>query len=175
MQTRLPDLSAVTDADARRLLTAYLPVVRRVWATLYRRLPEDEALAVGTDAVLEAFLSCNLARSSESTWVRKVIHWRLAEAIKQMPWDRACVSLDVDPQVLNGKNPDEAYARTSAVAALTTLPINYQMVVDGHMRGESFSEVARSIGISPQRAHRVARRAWVLLRLELDPPAEEPT
>lgn len=147
-------------------------MVRRARATLYRRLAEDEALAVGTDAILEAFLSLDAARAQEATWVRRVVHWRLAEAVKALPWDRGIVSLDVDPQVLNGKNPDEAYARTSAVAALTTLPINYQMVIDGHMRGESFAEVARSIGISPQRAHRVARRAWVLLRLELDPPLE---
>jgi RNA polymerase sigma factor (sigma-70 family) len=165
----------VSDADARRLLRAYLPVVRRIAATLYAALPEDEALATGTDAVLEAFLSLDPSRAAEGTWVRRVVHWRLAEAVRRQPWDRQAESLDVDPQLLNGQNPAEAYERASAIAAIAGLPVRCQMVVVGRMRGETYAEVGESLGISPQRAHQVERRALLLLRLELEPapaPAE---
>lgn len=163
---RLSDLSGVSDATARRLLDAYLPLVRRVASRMYRALPEHEVVAVGTDAILEAYLTQDEARSSEATWVRRVVHWRLAEAVRRLPWERNAESLDADPQVLNGKNPEEAYQRASAFAALARLPPNHQMVIDGRLRGESYVEVGHSIGISPQRAHRVAKRALEVLASE---------
>ena len=164
MTARPVDLSRISDSDARRLLTEYTPVIRRLHATQYRELPADEALAVGTDAVLEAFLSCDLARSAESTWIRKVLHWRMAEACRRQPWDSTADSLDVDPQVLNGKSPEEAYVRASAVAALTTLPIRQQMIVEGHMRGETYASIGEQLGISAQRAHTLGKQAVIALR-----------
>lgn len=165
MRTRLTDLHTISDADARRLLATYLPLVRRVRASLYRRLPLDEALGVGTDAILEAFLSLDVSKAAEATWVQRVLHWRLAEAVRRLPWDFDAERLDEDPQVLNGKSPEAAYAQQSAFAKLAVLPPKYQMVIDGRLRGESYSELGSSLGVSRQRAQVVGQKAIVFLQI----------
>lgn len=171
MRTRLTGVHLISDADARRLLGAYLPLVKRIRASLYRRLPLDEALGVGTDAILEAFLSLDVTKASEPTWVRRVLHWRLSEAVQRLPWDHSAERLETDPQVVNGKSPEAAYVQQSAFAQLAALPPKYQMVIDGRLRGESYAEVGSSLGVSRQRAQVVGQKAIAFLQ---DATEQEP-
>ena len=164
---RLPDLSGLSDAQARRLLATYGPAVRKV-AALFPRLDRDEALAVGQDAVLEAYLSHDPTQATEATWVRRLLHWRLAEAAARDPWDRHVESLDPDPQVLNGAGPEEAFFRASAVHNLGSLSVRHQMILDGRMRDETYREIGQSIGISTQLTQREGQKALRVLRSLLE-------
>lgn len=161
---RLPNLGAISDTEARRLLQEYLPIVRAV-GPLYPHLSDAELQAAGEDAICEAYLSHRADRALERTWVRKVIHWRLAEAGTPA---QDLESLGSDPQILNGRDPELALLQATAVSLVARLSVRQQMVVDGRMRGETYEEIADQIGISPQRAHVEAKRAFSLLRSMLE-------
>ena len=160
---RLPNLAAVSDAEARRLLDSYM---RIVWALapLHPQLSDDELRAAGEDAILEAYLSLDGDRASEGTWVRRVIHWRLAEVSRPIEAE----SLPADPQVANGLDPELALIQATAVHLVGRLSPRHQMVVDGRMRGETYEEIAEQIGVSFQRVHTEAKLAFRLLRCWLE-------
>ena len=159
---RLPNLGAISDSEARRLLRQYLPIVRAL-RPLHPHLPDDELQAVGEDAILEAYLSHNGDRALESTWVRKVIHWRLAEAAVYQPPEH----LEPD-QVINGHDPELAVIQATAVSLIARLSPRHQNIVDGRMRGETYEEIAEQIGISAARTHIEAHKAFRLLRCMLE-------
>lgn len=140
-----------------------MPIVRAL-AGQYQHLDRAELQAAGEDAILEAWLTYHSERgASLDTWVRRIIHWRLLELARssaQPPME----SLGEDPQLLNGANPEEQFERSSAVLALSRLSVRQQNVVDGHMRGETYAEIAEQLGISHNLAHREALRAFTALR-----------
>lgn len=163
---RLPSLGAISEGDARRLLQDYLPIVYAL-APLYPYLSTDELRAAGEDAILEAYLSHDPGRALERTWVRRVIHWRLAET-PRLPEQE---SLEVDPQIINGGDPELAMVQATAVTLISRLSIRHQNIVDGRMRGETYEEIAEQIGITAQRVHTEARKAFSLLRSMLEDDA----
>lgn len=157
-------MGAITDAEARRLLAAYLPIVYAL-APLHPGLDPAQLRAAGEDAILEAALTLDAERANEGTWVRRVIHWRLAEASHP---DEPLERLDPDPQVVNGRDPELALLQATAVHLIGRLSIRHQMVVDGRMRGETYEEIAEQIGVSSQRVHAEAVKAFRLLRSMLE-------
>ncbi len=156
------DLCDVDNATAKRLLKAYLPVVYAL-APLFSALDAASLRAAGEDAILEAFITLDPERAQESTWVRRVIHWRLAEA-SQLPWDHNIARFDSDPQAPNGIDPEEAFWRATCVSALGHLTTRQQMVVEGRMKGLTFEELGIQLGISHTVVHRESLRAFAALR-----------
>lgn len=168
MPRRSREVGAISQLEARRLLQDYMSVVWAL-APLYPHLTADEVQAAGEDAILEAYVSLDVTRAQESTWVRRVVHWRLAELGERAPAERvAGESLPADPQLPNGMTPELALLQATAVRLLARLTPRQQMVVDGRMRGETYEEIGDSLGISAQRAHKVGSAAFELLRCLLE-------
>jgi len=156
------DLGDVDNDTATRLLKAYLPVVYAL-APLFPVLDAASLRAAGEDAILEAYVTLDPERAQEGTWVRRVIHWRLAEASRP-PWDHNIERFDVDPQAPNGIDPEEAFWRATCVSALGHLTTRQQMVVEGRMKGLTFEELGTQLGISHTLVHRESVRAFAALR-----------
>lgn len=167
---RCRDLGAVDAATARRLLQAYLPMIRSL-GRLYPHLDAATVRGVGEDAMLEAYISYDATQATERTWVKKLVLWRLSEAASRQPSSAA--SLGTDPAILNGVDPEAAFLRATAVRALSHLSIRQQQIVDGRMRGETFIEIGQQLGISDTLAHREAKAAFRILRDLLQPRAVE--
>jgi len=165
------DISKVDDATARKLIRQYLPAVRAL-AGLYPAWERDDLVAVGTVAILEGYVT-RTERSSEGRWIRKVIYWRLLEEIgERMRGPTDTVSLGVDPQLVNGANPEEQFWRATALRAVATLSPRQQAIIDGQMRGETYAEIAETLGIGASRTHTEGKHAFEELRELLDEPAE---
>ncbi len=163
------NLGSISDADAQLLFTQYLPMVRSI-ARLYPYADHDELQSAGRLAIMEATLTHNPAKGRNiNGWVRQVVHWRLSEAAAAT-FDGGGVkeSLGVDPPVLNGANPEEAFIRATAVRALARLSPRHQIIVTGRMRGETYSEIGTTIGVSTSRTQAEGQKAYELLRSILE-------
>lgn len=165
---RRRDLGSIDDATARRLLRAYLPIARALRPG-FPRLDAATFRATAEDAILEAYLKLDQSQASESTWVRKVLFWRLSEAAKRTPGPAQ--SLGTDPALLNGVDPEEAFWRTTVVHLLGHLSVRQQQIVDGRMRGETYEELGVQLGISHAMAHKEGKAAFRILRDLLTDPA----
>lgn len=158
------DLGGIDDPTAERLLAAYMPCVRAV-ARLYAKSERADLEAVGRAAILEAFLSLDREKASEGTWIRRVIHWRVTEAIQDLP-EEALVG---HAEVLDGheidRNPELGYERHLVLDAVKALsPRHATIILARLLDGDTFEQIADSLGISTQLTHVEYQRAIVELR-----------
>ena len=171
-----PDFGRIDNATAKRLFGRYMGSVSAV-AALYPACERDDLLQLGRVAILEGYLSCKPELSSEGHWIRRVVYWRLTEAMNGSHWLQSEVeSLGTDPQILNGANPEEQFWRATALTAVGVLGPRHRAIVDGRMRGETMEEIGDTLGLSPQRVHVESKKAFRILRntLESDDPALRP-
>jgi len=170
----------IDKALCERLLHDYMPIVGAV-ARLYPYIEKDELLSAGRIAILEGYLRRD-KRSSERGWIRKYIHWRLRDIAapqKELRIDALAPhigreSLGEDPQLLNGADPEEQFWRATALSAISRLTIRRQVIVAAKMQGETYQEVAETLGISTARAALEGKGAFEELRriLEEAPSSE---
>ena len=143
------DFARVDRVTAKRLLDTYMPIVGAL-VPIYPHVPKDDLLEAGRVAILEGFLRHD-HRSLERTWIRKFVHWRLAEAATPSEEDLDHEHLGTDPQLLNGADPEEQFWRATAVSAIAQLTPRQQIIVTGKMQGETYAEIAETLGISTSR------------------------
>ncbi len=163
-------MRTVDDATAKDLLKRYGSFLGAM-TKAYPGLERDEVLEIGRIAVLEAHLTHVPERSNESTWVRKVVGWRLQDAAARDWVARGEGLIDPDAELgrlVNGANPEQQFWRATAVNTIAQLEPRHQMIVDGRMRGETWAEIASSIGISTAMCHREGQRAYNRLRSLLE-------
>ncbi len=150
---RRTDLGRVDPATAQRLFAAYEPRVRAV-AKLYLSSEHDDFVAVGRQAVLEAFVTHNAEKASEATWVHRVVHWRLAEYAKRLPEDS---TLTGQADVIDGHeidhNPELGYLKALVLDHLRHLSPRQSTIILAFIQGETFQEIGDSLGISVQHTH----------------------
>lgn len=180
MRKRELSFERIDRALCERLLREYMPIVGAV-ARLYPYIEKDELLQTGRLAILEGYLRRD-KRSSERAWIRKVIHWKLKELVAPHKEQRVDAlaphvgreSLGEDPQLLNGADPEEQFWRATALRAISGLTIRRQVIVAAKMQGETYQEVAETLGISTARAALEGKGAFEELRriLEEAPSSE---
>lgn len=161
--------SLAVDADiAKDLMRRFRPVVRAVTRALYQAVPDQAALiSAGDEAIVFAYLTHDPKRANLETWVRRQIQWGLAEAAVQPPI--AEESFDpVQPKLLNGADPEEQFWRATAARAVGRLDPREATIVTARMQGETYEEVAETLGVSQQRAVQVGQRALKQLRVVLE-------
>lgn len=180
MTARRLALGRIDNVTAKRLLEQYMPIVRAL-RVLYKHTDAADYRAVSEDAILEGYLTYEPGTAGEATWVRQVIHWRLAELGVQAARARAAHGeyLGVDPQVVNGADPEQQFWRATAVRAISRLTLRQQNVVDGLMRSEPYAEISEQLGICRSLAHAEGQRALDKLRKILEagdttPSVEQP-
>jgi len=178
------DMSTVSNADAKKHLDEFCEIVRAEAAWGHPNERED-LVAIGNIAVIEAIISWDMQRDgkrcSRKRWVRQVVRWRLREYMTRSA-ERVANTLHLEE--LGGGTgkdwedllPDEhaPCPETSVVEQgsfrkvlghLTRLPQHDQMLLDGELRGESIATVAKTLGITKQRASVVRVRAMSRLKL----------
>lgn len=127
-------------------------------------------MSVGDLAILEGYTTCN-GRSSESTWVRKVIHWRLAEAVEGLPVDmagtEAVTPLD-EATTRDGHDTEREVLQNLALRAVGHLSPRHQAIIFGRLHDETLEEIASSLGISTARTGIEEQNALKLLRKAME-------
>ncbi len=158
------DLSAVSDIDARRLLSSYGALVRKT-AARYHMQDVDELVALGHIGLMEAFLTYDPARGTELSWVRSQIRWRIQEGARGERRQLRFVGHDPDLVPTNGRHDPSRLVEIERLRwAIGQLSPRLQMIVDGRMRGETYEELGHSLGISTTRAHEQNQQAVDELR-----------
>ena len=149
---------------AADLMRRFRPIVRAITNALYTRVADQAALvSAGDEAIVFAYLTHDPLKANLATWVRKQIHWHLASASVQAYI--ADESFDpVDPQLLNGADPEEQFWRATATHAVGRLGPREATILMARMQGETYAEVAETISISRQHAQRDGARALKRLR-----------
>lgn len=159
------DLSAISDARARKLLKRYGGLATAL-ASAYRP-GDDDLVAIAQIAVLEAaVLYQKEAGASLDTWIRRLVRWRIKEALP-----RYCDEdeLDEDGFVANGKTDYErvlaSLERDEWVRQqVETLEDDrHRHIVLMVLQGDSYRQIAVSLGLSPATVMRKAREAMRLL------------
>jgi RNA polymerase sigma factor (sigma-70 family) len=150
---RQTDFRQVDAVTAKRLLGLYMPCVRAV-ARLYPTSVRADLESVGSTAILEAFLSFDAQKASEATWVRRVVHWRLAEAAQRQPHDS---TLSGRAEVIDGHeidhNPELGYFRSLVLDHLRVLTPRQSTIILAFIQGDTFAQIGESLGISTQHTH----------------------
>lgn len=155
-----PDLGSIDSATAARLIGQYMPIVQQV-VLVFPSSEREDLRAVGRVAILEGYLWHEPHKgSNEATWIRKVIHWRIMESVERLPEDCGVTGR---AEVLDGKeidhNPELGYLKHLVLAGLRHLQPRQQTIVLALLEGETFDEISRSIGISPQATHKAYAKA----------------
>jgi RNA polymerase sigma factor (sigma-70 family) len=166
------DLGTVDAATARQLLIDHARDVRLL-VRQYNWLNAtdlDELKSTATLAVLEGHLTYN-GKGTKEGWIRTVIRWRVREAATDATHQEELLTAN-PPERMNGADPEQQFWRSTAVRALGHLSPRHRIIVDGHMRGETFEEIGASIGLSTQRTHAESQKAFTKLRRVLG--IEEP-
>jgi DNA-directed RNA polymerase specialized sigma24 family protein len=147
------DVAAIDAATAARLLREYRPLLRRAQAR-YGWLDQHELRAVWEDAVCEAFATHVEHRATEATWVARVFRWRLTALVQRSRTAPSLLGapLGIDPQVVNGINPERAFFEGAAMEELLQLPPRQQIILLAHLHGYTYAEVAEQVGIGKSRA-----------------------
>ena len=149
------DYGKLDAATTVHLLELYGPMLRAV-VRLFGSSERDDLLSIGQQAILEAHLTHRPEKASEETWVRKVIHWRLAAGVATRH-EAEDSTLTGRAEVLDGHeidhNPELGYLKTIVLEHLRELPPRQSTVIMAFMQGETFAEIGASLGISPQHAH----------------------
>jgi RNA polymerase sigma factor (sigma-70 family) len=155
---------------AVELVQRFRPVVRAVCTALYAGVSDQAALvSAGDEAILYAYRTHDPAKANLATWTRRQIHWHLAKALERVCMPIADESYDpVDPQLLNGADPEEQFWAATAAHAVGRLDPREATILMARMQGETYAEVAETISITPQRAHEVGARALERLREVLE-------
>lgn len=155
---------------ATTLVEKFRPVVRAVIRALYPRVPDQAMLVSAGDlAVVIALRDHDPSRAKLETWVRRSIYYALIEAANQPPI--ADVQFDpVEPKLRNGADPEEQFWRATATNAVSKLDARQATIVIARMQGETYEEIAESLGISTQRAGAVGKQALDELKAILEAP-----
>lgn len=156
-------------ATAKRLLDQYRPVVRAL-VRLYPDFVRDDLLASGDLAILEAFVSWKADKgANEGTWIRRMIHWRLAQCSKDELDDPLALADQFQEELVSDTHDTEREVlQNLALRAIHTLSPRHQAVIQGRLQNETFEEIATSLGISTARAGFEGLRALQLLRAALE-------
>lgn len=186
---RAVDFSSLNDRTVRSVLERFDGLVRAVIAKLVARrsgvklptlLGEDDLRSIGQLAVLEAYVIYEDRGAQLSTWVYRIVYWRLAEALtvaaEGEPHPDAMQGLD-EPvghgsstmfgnrpvtlgEILENPEPEPTPEDNAVQARLAAwvneqidcqLDMREQAVIDGEMRGVSGASVGRMLGLSRQR------------------------
>ncbi len=151
---------------ATTLLHRYEGLVR-AQAGSYPNHDQDEIRNVGRLAVLEAHLCFDATRgTTQMQWVRHVVHAAMQRFAEQsdrlVPRGRFEVYGDTADEV---HELDEL--RQKLFEHMYVLTPRQQIIVQGRLQGDSFSEIGAAIGVSVQRTHIEYRNAIDRLRAEL--------
>ena len=135
---------------------------------LYPSALHDDLLSVGDLAILEGYVTHNAAKAAESTWVRKVIHWRLTEAVRGLPEEADATSQLDEAQTRDGHDTEREVLQNLALRVVGTLSPRHQAIVLGRLHDETLEEIAESLGISTARTGIEERNALKLLRKAME-------
>lgn len=158
------DLSDIDQETAAELLASYTPIVKRAAFRLRRvaipGIDREDLLAVGRIAVLEAYVTWNRrAGSVFSTWVCRVVRWRMGEVVQKCATQEE--TLVRDPAETNTPESrflaaeDESWFET-AVSELTP---RQGAIVAARLDGETLAEIASTLGIHLSRVSRELQTA----------------
>jgi hypothetical protein len=185
------DMSSVSNADAKQHLAEFHEIVR-VEAALGHPNEREDLVALGNIAVIEGIISWDNQRDgtrcSRKRWIRQVVRWRLREYMMRnatrcaqtiplqeafelgpertgtghnRPWEEILPDVEaVDPE----SAVVEQGSFQKVLGHLARLPQHDQLLLDGELRGESIATVAKTLGITKQRASVVRVRAVSRLR-----------
>jgi len=161
------DLSLLGPDRSRALLDRYQKLVERIarQSRLSDTEPED-LVSIGRVAVLEAAITHDAKRIPEARWVRKVVRWRIqAEAVRLHERESVEVTgTDPDPQSNGVYNQEAGVMLLRAIRAMVVLSPREHAVVDLMIRGCTFEETGRQLGITRQRVHQNYTRALEKMR-----------
>jgi RNA polymerase sigma factor (sigma-70 family) len=147
------DLGSIDAATARRLLREYSGLVAGV-------ARGDEDLAqVARIAVLEAYVTHRPGRGRTlKSWVHKVVRWRVADAWQRRPVE----ALPLEEELLNGAPPDRLLEQLQGVRLarqyVDSLSPRLQTIYAAMLNGETPSEIAHTLGITPSRLRQVLQK-----------------
>lgn len=158
------DVAKISNVRAKELLDKYLSAGYRLRA-LYSALDDHEFRATVEDAVLEAALTHDAARSTEGTWVRKVLAWRLDEAAMAAAEARAGDQLG---EVAAPVDPEHALLQAVALQAVEQLSPRFQAVIAARLEGDTYDELGEALSLSRPHAFRQAKKALAVLRSHLE-------
>lgn len=162
------DISKIDAATAKRLLETYLPIAKYFWRR-YPHFDQSQLRAASEDAILEAYCTLDTTRSAEGTWVRLILRQRLQACVRQDAYARhIAVSLDKDPQVINGVNPERALEHKRASAAINLLSPRHQTILMLRMDAYTYDQIGEYLGISRPRAGKEGSNALAHLRAILE-------
>jgi RNA polymerase sigma factor (sigma-70 family) len=160
------DMARCDEATARVLLQAHASLIDR----MARDFPWGEAeelVAIGRIAVIEAHLSYQGARGVPMrSWITQVIRWRMSELGQRAAVLRSSeVELDESDAITNGHHdPSLAFFRTRLLDLIDELSPRHQAVISGRLRGETFEQIADSLGLSRSRVEQDEKAAIQHLR-----------
>lgn len=171
------DLGTISGPLARQILeqsaSAVEAEVRRLRPALKHTqgLDADDLRSMGQIAALESYLTWDAAAGCAlRTWTGKVIRWRLSEAIERAQSPERC-SGSTPPKALEQTyDPSEGYDASERIGWLETtvgtLAPRLRCIVAAKLRGESGSEVGRTLGVSQTLISVELDRALGTLRLQ---------
>jgi RNA polymerase sigma factor (sigma-70 family) len=146
-------MGSIGAATARQLLEDYAGLVAGV-------ARGDEDLAqVARIAVLEAYVTHRQGRGRKlKSWVHRVVRWRVAEAWQRRPPE----ALPLEEELLNGAPPDRLLEQLQGVRMarqyIDSLSPRLQTVYAALLTGETPTEIAHTLGITPGRLRQVLQK-----------------
>lgn len=159
------DLASISDARARKLLKRYGGMAAAL-ARLYRP-GDDDILQIARIAVLEAFvLYKKEAGASFDVWIRRLVRWRVKEALPRYRLDE---ELDEDGHLANGRSDHERVLaeleRDAWIREQVALieDDRQRHIILMLLQGETYRQIASSLGLSPATVLRKGREAMRLL------------
>lgn len=165
------DMRSCDDATARILLDRYRGLIGRI-AAGFSRLDRDELQSVGQIAVIEAHVTYEPHRGvPERSWTAQVIRWRMVElAVEARERRRSEDEFQEEHALTNGHHsPEKAFFRRLLTEMIEQLSPRHQAVLEGRLRGETFEEIADSLGLSRSRVDQHEKAALVALQKLADP------
>lgn len=178
------------DTTARALLDRYTGMVvqvvrlnRPAARRAFHLIDADSLVAIGQAALLEAYVTYregdlskeNVDGSGFRMWARRVVGWRISEAVRRQLNTEPAGALRADShngvlriQAASSIPPDlQTYHHEMGrwlKRCLARLPLRERLVVALMMRGETKAEVARSLGLSASRVGQIYFQALTKLR-----------
>lgn len=182
-------LAEVDNATAHKLIEHHRPIVNTIvhrYASsaqqAFHVLLREDLVTIGETAVLEAYVryrdgdpSKDNAGGGFATWARRVVGWRVSEAVQRALTQEPHVNNRADSAngVLrahraSNPRPDTVAYRRQLMAwlrrRLRRLSPRQRIIISAVLKGESQAAVARSLGLSPGRVNQEYFHALEQLR-----------
>lgn len=148
------NMSAITDPQARALLSEHARIVDRI-AGDYPFHDADELRAVGSVAVLEAFVTHEPARAPLRSWITTTVRWRIGEVVQRevSRLDRPRIEEAPEPLTNGRHDPERRFQLDEIIELLPYLTPQHAVIITARLRGETFEEIGKSLGFSASNAH----------------------